>query len=185
MTAYDERRITLAIDFINTYGPDYDDPELLRTVEDATRFLREHGIDGAPVGDAELREIRALRDRLRSAVLAQDPDAVTLAVNDVLDTARVVPRLARGQADHWSVELASDLDASPAERVSVEAVLGLSQLLERHGLERLRVCASDPCREIFLDVSRNRSRRYCSDRCANRHNVAAFRERQRDVRGGE
>ncbi|WP_141743598.1 CGNR zinc finger domain-containing protein, partial [Streptomyces abyssalis] len=31
----------------------------------------------------------------------------------------------------------------------------------------------------YLDTSTNRSRRYCSDRCATRANVAAYRARKR------
>ena len=185
MTAYSERRMTLAIDFVNTFDPAYDDPELLGTIEEATRFLRAHGMEDARVDETELDELRGLRDQLRAAVVSRDPDAIAAVVNDLLGTARVAPRLARDQSDVWSVDFASVPDARLVDRVSTEAALGLALALVRHGLDRLRVCASDPCREIFLDVSRNRSRRYCSDRCANRHNVAAFRERQRNVRGGE
>ncbi len=36
-----------------------------------------------------------------------------------------------------------------------------------------------PCRNAYLDTSTNRSRRYCSDRCATRANVAAYRARKR------
>ncbi|WP_438818627.1 CGNR zinc finger domain-containing protein, partial [Streptomyces venezuelae] len=35
------------------------------------------------------------------------------------------------------------------------------------------------CRNAYLDPPPNRSRRYCSDRCATRANVAAYRARKR------
>ena len=48
---------------------------------------------------------------------------------------------------------------------------------------RLGVCADDGCDGLVLDLSRNRSRRYCSTTCANRNAVAAYRARQRPDAG--
>jgi predicted RNA-binding Zn ribbon-like protein len=69
--------------------------------------------------------------------------------------------------------------AAALDRLTIEAALGIAHALERHGPARLRQCAASPCEEAFIDTSRNGSRRYCCERCANRHNVAAFRRRQR------
>jgi predicted RNA-binding Zn ribbon-like protein len=44
-------------------------------------------------------------------------------------------------------------------------------------LSRLSVCADDGCDGLVLDLSRNRSRRFCSTTCANRNAVAAYRAR--------
>ncbi|MCR2317536.1 CGNR zinc finger domain-containing protein, partial [Salmonella enterica] len=43
---------------------------------------------------------------------------------------------------------------------------------------RLTVCADGTCQAIALDLSRNRSKRYCSTSCANRNAVAAYRARR-------
>jgi predicted RNA-binding Zn ribbon-like protein len=43
---------------------------------------------------------------------------------------------------------------------------------------RFGVCADDGCEGVVLDLSRNRSRRYCSTTCANRNAVAAYRARR-------
>ncbi|HEY5400209.1 MAG TPA: CGNR zinc finger domain-containing protein [Trebonia sp.] len=43
---------------------------------------------------------------------------------------------------------------------------------------RLRVCAADDCEDVLVDLSKNRSRRFCSLTCANRVNVAAYRSRR-------
>ena len=44
---------------------------------------------------------------------------------------------------------------------------------------------SDPvettCEHVYVDTSPNRSRRYCSERCSSRANVAAYRARRRAV----
>src|SRR5207244_7181072 len=64
--------------------------------------------------------------------------------------------------------------------MAAEAAMGLASVIRDHGLERLRVCAATGCLRVFVDTSRNRSRRYCNpDICGNRTNVAAFRARQR------
>jgi predicted RNA-binding Zn ribbon-like protein len=41
------------------------------------------------------------------------------------------------------------------------------------------VCHAASCTNVFVDTSPNQSRRYCSDRCSSRENVAAYRARQR------
>lgn len=41
------------------------------------------------------------------------------------------------------------------------------------------VCAAVDCGQFFVDQSRNRSRRFCSNTCASRTTVAAYRARQR------
>ena len=45
--------------------------------------------------------------------------------------------------------------------------------------DRLRVCAASDCEDVYVDVSKNGSRRFCSTRCSNRTNTAAYRERAR------
>ena len=46
-------------------------------------------------------------------------------------------------------------------------------------LDRLRRCAGDGCDQVLVDLSRNRSRRFCDAGCGNRANVAAYRARRR------
>ena len=48
---------------------------------------------------------------------------------------------------------------------------------ERH---RLAICAAPDCARVLVDLSRNRSKRYCDSRtCGNRLHVAAYRARQK------
>ncbi|MGH9036560.1 MAG: CGNR zinc finger domain-containing protein, partial [Acidimicrobiia bacterium] len=58
--------------------------------------------------------------------------------------------------------------------------MGLAIVIRDQGLDRLRVCSAIGCSRVFVDTSRNRSRRYCDpSTCGNRTNVAAYRARQR------
>lgn len=59
-------------------------------------------------------------------------------------------------------------------------VLAAAELLKSPELGRVRQCANDPCGWLFLDRSRNGSRRWCSSTdCGNEHRVRQFRARHR------
>jgi predicted RNA-binding Zn ribbon-like protein len=62
-------------------------------------------------------------------------------------------------------------------RTVFELAVASAIVVRDGGLDRLRVCASPDCGSVFVDVSRNRSRRYCDTLCANRQHVAAYRQR--------
>jgi predicted RNA-binding Zn ribbon-like protein len=177
MTAYDDRRVELALSLVNTFDPYYDQPESLRDPADLARFLQQWDITpDRPLDQRDLAQAHALRARL-GAVFDAPAAAVAATLNDLLAGARLLPRLGTDAAGGWRLELAAEPDTWALERLTIEATLGLAQALERHGPARLHRCAASPCEEAFIDTSRNRSRRYCSQRCANRHNVAAFRRR--------
>ena len=48
-------------------------------------------------------------------------------------------------------------------------------------LDRLGVCADPECDDVIVDLSKNRSRRYCEGGCGNRAAVAAYRQRRRSA----
>jgi predicted RNA-binding Zn ribbon-like protein len=45
------------------------------------------------------------------------------------------------------------------------------------GADRLGICTAPACDRVFVDASRNGTRRYCSTSCQNRVKTAAFRAR--------
>jgi predicted RNA-binding Zn ribbon-like protein len=49
----------------------------------------------------------------------------------------------------------------------------------QHGWQRLGVCSAEGCDDVYVDTSRNASRRYCSNTCASRSTVAAYRARRK------
>jgi len=63
--------------------------------------------------------------------------------------------------------------------VVVEVAMAMIDLIPADELSRLSVCADERCDGLVLDLSRNRSRRFCSTTCANRNAVAAYRARGR------
>lgn len=157
--------------------------DTLRTVADLDRFVREQGWTGSRTHDqAELRAVRALRPRLRDIWTAPEDHAVD-GVNALLAQARALPQLVRH--DGWSYHLhATTADAPLATRMAVEAAMAMVDVIRGDETERLRVCADEDCANVVLDLSRNRSRRYCEAGCGNRANVAAYRARKaRATRG--
>ena len=57
--------------------------------------------------------------------------------------------------------------------------MALVDVIRSKEMDRLLVCAADDCDAVVLDLSRNRSKRYCdTGNCANRAHVAAYRARQ-------
>jgi predicted RNA-binding Zn ribbon-like protein len=70
-------------------------------------------------------------------------------------------------------------DAGAVEQLTTTVAMGLSQVVVQHGWQRLGVCAAEGCGNVYVDTSRNASRRYCSNTCASRSTVAAYRARQK------
>ena len=56
--------------------------------------------------------------------------------------------------------------------------MAMIDVIRADEMSRLAVCADDDCEGVVLDLSRNRSRRFCSTTCGNRNAVAAYRARQ-------
>ena len=110
---------------------------------------------------------------------ARDMTVAAEVLNALLDGVQVRPHI--GLTPEHSINLDLDVgeDLPLARRLAAEAALGLSAALAHYGIERLHVCNAAPCTDVFIDTSRNHTRRYCCDQCANRHNVAAYRQRQR------
>jgi predicted RNA-binding Zn ribbon-like protein len=125
----------------------------------------------------ELGEVRALRPRLRR-LWELDEDNVVEQVNTMLRDADALPQLARHDQRDYHLHATSP-DAPLVDRMAVEAAMAFVDVVRQRELDRLRVCDADDCDDVVVDLSKNRSRRYCSATCSNRVNVAAFRARQR------
>jgi predicted RNA-binding Zn ribbon-like protein len=65
---------------------------------------------------------------------------------------------------------------APDERAAAAALL---EVIRAGEWSRFGFCAAAPCCCVYLDRSKNRSRRYCCDLCADRVNQAAYRRRRR------
>jgi predicted RNA-binding Zn ribbon-like protein len=64
-----------------------------------------------------------------------------------------------------------------AKVLAAEALFGLAVLASQLSIDRLGRCVAPGCGQVFVDTSANRSRRYCSTRCATRVDVATHRRK--------
>jgi predicted RNA-binding Zn ribbon-like protein len=169
-----EFALNAAAALVNTAQPDADE---LTTVAALNQFVSAWGWTGSRRGDAaELERVRALRPRLR-ALWHADEDTVVEAVNGMLREAQALPHLVRH--GEWGYHLhATSPDAPLADRMMVEAAMAIVDIVRTGELDRLRVCGASDCEDVVVDLSKNRSRRYCSASCSNRVNMAAFRARR-------
>jgi predicted RNA-binding Zn ribbon-like protein len=156
-----------------------EEPDTLTTVEQLDAWYAEHEFTGRHDSDAaELESLRALRPVLKELLTADRDDAAEL-VNRLLAEAQAVPQLRRHDGLDWHIH-AVPSEAPLARRVAVEAAMAMIDVIRADELSRLSVCIDDHCECVVLDLSRNRSRRYCSTTCANRNAVAAYRARSRE-----
>ena len=152
-------------------------PDSMETIDELDAFFVTHAYSGRHDRTrAELDEVRAVRPRLRRLLTADRDEAVTL-VNALLAQHRAVPRLVRHDGSDWHIHGVDD-DQPLATRIAVETAMAMSDVIRADEMSRLAVCADDDCRGVVLDLSRNRSRRYCSTTCSTRAAVAAYRTRQ-------
>ena len=151
--------------------------ELLPDLASLDAFLATWQWTGARTHDEhELADVRALRPRL-AALWTADEDHVVTIVNELLRDAHALPQLLRHDA--WGYHLhATPLDSPLVDRMAVEAGMAMIDVIRMGELGRLRLCAADDCEKVLVDLSKNRSRRFCEGGCGNRANVAAYRARQ-------
>ena len=158
-------------------GAEIVDQDRLTTPAELAAFLDDNDFTGRHDGDdAEVQDVRALRPRLR-ALWTADVDAMVVGVNELLAEAHALPQLVRHDA--WDYHLhATSSDEPVAVRMAVEAAMALVDVIRAQETDRLRSCAADDCQDVVVDLSRNRSRRYCEQGCGNRVAVAAYRARK-------
>jgi predicted RNA-binding Zn ribbon-like protein len=123
----------------------------------------------APVA-ADLRAVFA-------AVAAGDVDGAARRLNDMLAATGAHPVLERHDGEPWHIHFHSADETSRARGWAAGCATGLAIVLGGELYDRLGVCTAPRCDRVYVDTSRNGSRRFCSTACQNRVKAAAFRER--------
>ncbi|WP_084125711.1 ABATE domain-containing protein [Demequina sp. NBRC 110054] len=152
------------------------EPDTLTTLDELLTFFRSYGYSGNEPTAADLDAVREIRTPLRRLFTATRDGAVPL-VNQILEDADAIPRLVRHGDSDWHFHAVAD-DAPFATRVMVETAMGMTDVIRADEMSRFDRCEMDDCEGVVFDMSRNRSRKYCSVTCTNRAAQAAFRARQ-------
>jgi predicted RNA-binding Zn ribbon-like protein len=166
----------LAVRLVNTASLGHEGGDLLTSVDGLRALVadREHLNHG--LSRSDLDSLLMLRDEFRGFFAAcsqgNGPDAAA-RLNELLIQYPVHPQLSGHDGQPWHES------GSMSDKYAAGAAMGLAVRLADLGLERFGVCQAAPCSGVFVDTSANRTRRYCSDRCASRANVIAYRARKR------
>ena len=173
-----ELALVSAAALVNTAALAESDEDTLGTPADLQALLDEQGWTGVRAGDqGELDAVRALRPVLR-ALWDLDEEGLVGRVNTMLTDYAALPQLIDHDGIGWHIH-AVPREAPLATRMGVEAAMAMVDVLRAGELDRLKTCAAEDCEDVVVDLSRNRSRRFCEGSCGNRENVRAYRDRQR------
>lgn len=139
-----------------------------------------------PLSDAAAQRMADWTVRLRAVVEdveAGRVDAAATALNAVLRDAHAVPTLSHHDGEPWHLHF-HRTDADEVEGWVAGMATGLAFVLGNPTIDRLGVCTAAACDRVYIDTSRNGSRRFCSTTCQNRIKAAAFRARRKVEEGG-
>lgn len=157
------------------------------TEEQATRLLA-LAADRPAEAEAVLQLAHRFREAMYqvfSAVIAGTPAAAAeLAAVDAAVQRALCGLHLRQTGGHY--ELAWCADDLSLDAMLAPVAQSCVQLLTSDELGRLRQCAGDPCGWLFVDDSRNHSRRWCSmSGCGNRAKARRHYERHREPAQGQ
>jgi predicted RNA-binding Zn ribbon-like protein len=117
-----------------------------------------------------LREVIELVD-------AADLDTACTRLNAIMADSRAVPHLSHHDGEPWHLHFHGP-EADWATSWAAPMATGLAIVLGNPAVDRLGVCRAPACDRVYIDVSRNGTRQFCSTACQNRVKAAAFRARR-------
>ena len=135
----------------------------------------------ASAADRDATVLRRFQRELRPVFEASDVadvQGVIAGLNELMEKHPITPMISDHDPDDLHLHVATRAD-SVSQLLIGEALLGLATLVCDLGPTRMGVCSAAKCDNVYVDTSPNQSRRYCSDRCSSRANVAAYRARQK------
>ncbi|MGB4778717.1 CGNR zinc finger domain-containing protein [Microbacterium sp.] len=157
---------------------DIDGIDRLVTQADFDAYLREYPYTGTfRRDDQELTAVRANRPRLLALWNVGRDSAVPL-VNAMLRDGHALPQLVIHDEFDWHIH-ATEPDVPLSVRMLVESAMAFVDVIRSDQWDRVRICDADDCKSVYIDFSKNRSKRYCdTGNCGNRMNVNAYRRRR-------
>ncbi|HKU16240.1 MAG TPA: CGNR zinc finger domain-containing protein [Steroidobacteraceae bacterium] len=139
----------------------------------------------AQLGASHVAGFAALAKRLRSVfgdLQRRNVDGAAATLNELLAAHPAHPHLAK-ERGAWRLHHHPH-DAPLVPMWTAICAAGLAEMLGDGAAQRLGTCERDGCGRVYVDVSKNASRRFCSLACQNRVKVATFRERAGKRRAG-
>jgi hypothetical protein len=175
--------LDMVVDLVNT-AAEGGRADTLAEIPALSDFVTTHaisGVVGLTAGD--LGAVRAVRTRFAEIFAADGSREAAELLNELIAAAGTTPQLTDHDGYDWHVHYFAP-GASVADHLAADGGMALAFIVVAGEQERLRRCEAPDCGRAFVDLSRNRSRRYCDSRtCGNRLHVAAYRARRREAAG--
>lgn len=184
--------VAVAVDLVNVatpgraHGRDYEPPRGADLADAVTAALLRTTRDGrrhTPLEAAESERLATEATRLRAVFAAVDRGAVDDAatiVNGLLGETGARPVLSRHDHEPWHLHFQGS-DGSVVTGWLAACATGLAVVLGGEYADRLGLCSAPACDRVYVDTSRNGTRRFCSTTCQNRVKAAAYRSRRHPV----
>ncbi|MCX5416804.1 CGNR zinc finger domain-containing protein [Streptomyces sp. NBC_00059] len=157
----------------------YSPPEGEALAEAVSEVLIAGNRHARAVDAGEAARLMSLAHRLHAVFVhleGHDTDGAVGVVNALFADLRPVPRLDRRAGEPWHLYFRSPEDDLAGD-VAAQCGIALATALGSRYAERLGICSAPACDGVYVDVSRNGTRRFCSTACQNRVKAAAHRAR--------
>jgi predicted RNA-binding Zn ribbon-like protein len=119
---------------------------------------------------AQLRDVIAL-------IESKEPDKACETLNTIMRRTGAMPTLSHHDGEPWHLHFHS-AEADWAISWAASMATALAIVLGTPAIDRLGICNAPTCDRVYVDISRNGTRRFCSTPCQNRVKAAAFRARK-------
>jgi predicted RNA-binding Zn ribbon-like protein len=177
--------VWMAVELVNLLTPGEDRSRAYQPPTGAEGAARVNALfksvqSRSEITEAETEAFAAVAADLRpvfAAIATGDIDDAAHRVNDLLAATGAYPVLKRHDGEPWHVHFHSADETSLAKGWAAGCATGLAIVLGGEAYDRLGVCTAPHCDRVYVDTSRNGSRRFCSTACQNRVKAATFRER--------
>ena len=182
LDSYADAGLLAAVELVNevALGPARGRPAAGDAVLPAiARVLAVDPPSAARLGEADVPGFTALARRLHEVfghLHTGDVDAAAGRLNDLLANHPAQPHLAK-EDGQWRLHH-HPVDAALVSMWTSICAEGMARMIGAGYGDRLGSCEGTGCGRVFLDVSKNGSRRFCSTTCQNRVKAAAFRLRR-------
>ncbi|KZM71272.1 hypothetical protein AWN90_00345 [Nocardia terpenica] len=157
------------------YPPAADAAELRDRVGGAIRAAYGHPVDADEA--AGLARVAEQARRVFAAVAAGDLDDAAGRINAMIVEYDARPTLTRRDGGPWHLH-SHPPDAPLVTGIGAGTAVSLAYVLGSEYADRIGVCSADGCDRVYLDVSRNGTKRFCGTACQNRTKTSAFRARR-------
>jgi predicted RNA-binding Zn ribbon-like protein len=161
-------------------GRGYEPPEDEERTAAVAELLSSGGGRRTPSWE-EAASLSFVAAELRAVFAAGSVDEAARLVNALLSRTGARPALERHDGEPWHLHFHA-ADDSLVNGWAAGCATGLAVVLGSELYDRLGVCTAPRCDRVYVDTSRNGTRRYCSTSCQNRVKTAAFRARLPEVK---